>query len=52
VLPNITTSHELRDYAAVPDMPPLSSEELSKLDELWKEGFYFEQSTVAVADRE
>ena len=51
VLPNITNLRELQEYTAASDAPPLSEEELQRLDELWCEGFNLEQSaTVLVED--
>ena len=50
VLPNLTTLEELREYAAASETLPLSEEELAMIDELWREGFYLEQTATAAAD--
>ena len=52
VLPNLTTLEELREYAAATETPPLTEEELRRLDELWREGFYLEQPATAAVEGE
>ena len=43
VLPNFTNLDELRDYTAATDAPDLSSEEQSRMDDLWRNGFDLEE---------
>lgn len=38
VLPNITTSDNLREFAQAPDKTPFSAEELKKIEALWEDG--------------
>ena len=52
VLPNLTNLHELREYTAAAEVPPLSDEELRMLDELRQEGFYLEQPAAASVNGE
>ena len=52
VLPNLTTLEELQEYSAASETPPLSEEELQKLDELWKEGFHIEQTATPAMEGE
>ncbi len=44
VLPNITNMDELAEYAAAPETPDLTTEELEQLDDLWENGFYLEEA--------
>jgi aryl-alcohol dehydrogenase-like predicted oxidoreductase len=39
VLPNFTNMDELREFTSAPDAPDLTPRELSKLDDLWRNGF-------------
>ena len=39
VLPNFTNMDELREFTSAPDAPDLTPHELSKLDDLWRNGF-------------
>ena len=48
VLPNFTTMDELTEYAGSAEVASMTTEELEKLDELWREGFYVETPTAAV----
>ena len=48
VLPNFTTMDELTEYAGSTEVASMTTEELEKLDELWREGFYVEKPTAAV----
>ena len=48
VLPNFTTMDELTEYAGSAEVASITTEELEKLDELWREGFYVETPTAAV----
>ena len=48
VLPNFTTMDELTEYAGSAEVASMTTEELEKLDELWREGFYVEKPTAAV----
>lgn len=40
VLPNIYNEEQLKEFATAPEMPDLSREELSKIDELYRNHFY------------
>jgi aryl-alcohol dehydrogenase-like predicted oxidoreductase len=42
VLPNITNERELREFAAAPDTPPLTAEEVARLHDLYDHDFYLE----------
>ena len=46
VLPNLTTLDELTEYAGSAEVASITDEELEKLDELWREGFYIEEPTA------
>ena len=46
VLPNLTTLDELTEYAGSAEVASITNEELEKLDELWREGFYIEEPTA------
>ncbi len=48
VLPNFTTMDELTEYAGSAEVASITTEELEKLDELWREGFYVEKPRAAV----
>ncbi|MFN3477389.1 MAG: aldo/keto reductase, partial [Candidatus Methylomirabilales bacterium] len=37
VLPNITTVENLEEFARASDSPPLTEEELRKIDQIWEE---------------
>jgi hypothetical protein len=39
VLPNIYDSDQLAEFAAAPDAPPLSADELARIDTLYRENF-------------
>ena len=49
LLPNITSTEELAEYASAPDTPDLTSEELGLLDELWENDFYLEPTSPTPA---
>jgi aryl-alcohol dehydrogenase-like predicted oxidoreductase len=38
VLPNITSEENLREFAEAPEKPPLSKEEMNRIEELWETG--------------
>ncbi|HXG41540.1 MAG TPA: aldo/keto reductase [Dehalococcoidia bacterium] len=42
VLPNITSERELEEFAAAPDTPPLTGEEVARLHDLFDHDFYLE----------
>ena len=46
VLPNLTSIDELTEYAGSAEVASITGEELEKLDELWREGFYIEEPTA------
>jgi aryl-alcohol dehydrogenase-like predicted oxidoreductase len=46
VLPNIYDSAQLREFAGAVDTPPLSSEELERVEELYRNRFYLEPATA------
>lgn len=43
VLPNFTNLEELREYTAAVEAPDLTSQEQSRLDDLWQNRFYLEE---------
>ena len=43
VLPNITNDQELTEYAAAPETPDLTSEEMASIDDLLQHGYYLEE---------
>ena len=45
VLPNLTNLEELREYTGAVDTPDLTDEEEARLDDLWENRFYLEEST-------
>ncbi len=47
VLPNIYDRHQLAEFAAAPDAPPLSPEELARIDALYKANFGIEEPAMA-----
>ena len=46
VLPNIYDSAQLREFAAAPDTPPLSREELDRVAELYANAFFLEPAAA------
>ena len=46
VLPNIYDREQLREFAAAPDTPPLSDDELDRVAELYDNGFYLVEQTT------
>ncbi len=46
VLPNITSEGELREFAAAPDTPPLTEEEVARLHDLFDHDFYLDTPEV------
>tara|TARA_B100000315_G_scaffold224820_1_gene230625 strand:- start:529 stop:1536 length:1008 start_codon:yes stop_codon:yes gene_type:complete len=50
VLPNFTNLEELREYTAAPDAPDLTREELSRLEDLWQNGFTLEEPAPQVRE--
>ena len=42
VLPNITSSEQLKEFTSAPETPDLSPEALDRLDDLYNNGFYVE----------
>ncbi|MSQ22223.1 MAG: aldo/keto reductase [Dehalococcoidia bacterium] len=42
VLPNITNEQELMEYAAAPETPNLTQEELARIEDLYKNNFYLD----------
>ena len=51
VLPNIYNAEQLREFAAAPDTPPLSAEELGRIADLYEHNFYLEEAEAAEAAR-
>ena len=49
ILPNITNTEDLAEYAAAPDTPDLLAEELERLEDLWENSFYLEEPASAEA---
>ncbi len=47
VLPNIYDREQLLEFAAAPDAPALTSDELARLDALYKENFGIEEAPMA-----
>ena len=47
VLPNFTNMEELEEYTSAPETPDLLVEESERLDDLWENGFYLEESFPA-----
>ena len=45
VLPNLTNMDELAEYASAPETSDLTEEECERLDDLWENGFYLEESS-------
>ena len=50
VLPNITNMEELEEYTSATDTPDLTSEERDRLDDLWENGFYLEETAAASSE--
>jgi aryl-alcohol dehydrogenase-like predicted oxidoreductase len=46
VLPNIYDREQLREFAAAPDTPPLSDDDLDRVAELYDNGFYLVEQTT------
>ncbi len=46
-LPNIYNAEQLREFAAAPDTPPLTDDELARLAELYEDNFGVERQAVA-----
>ena len=44
VLPNFTNQDQLQEYTSAPDTPDLTSDESSRMDDLWNHGFDLEDS--------
>ena len=49
VLPNFVNEAELREFAAAPETPPLSTEELARIADLYDHNFYVEDVAAAEA---
>ena len=47
VLPNVYDEPQLIEFAAASDTPSLSAEELSRIAELYRNGFYLSQESAA-----
>lgn len=47
VLPNIYNEEQLREFAAASDTPPLTSEELERIADLYEHNFYLEPTPTA-----
>ncbi|HEY8489415.1 MAG TPA: aldo/keto reductase [Dehalococcoidia bacterium] len=47
VLPNIYDADQLQEFAAAPDTPPLTREELDRIADLYEHGFYLEREEPA-----
>jgi aryl-alcohol dehydrogenase-like predicted oxidoreductase len=47
VLPNIYNEHWLHEFVTAPDVPPLTSQELSRISQLYAEGFGIEAPVSA-----
>jgi aryl-alcohol dehydrogenase-like predicted oxidoreductase len=50
VLPNITKLEDLEEFASATDVPDLTDEESERLDDLWENGFYVEESSPAASE--
>jgi aryl-alcohol dehydrogenase-like predicted oxidoreductase len=46
VLPNIYDREQLAEFAAAPELPPLTAQELARVDELYRANFGVEEAPM------
>ena len=46
VLPNMLSEAQLQEFAAAPETPPLTAEELSRIADLYQHSFYVDEATA------